>query len=333
MKKYIYISFILLNTIAFAQPKFSELAVKPGAFSRIGFGARGIGFGNALSSITEGQLVSYYNPAITPFQENNSFQAGYSFLSLDRSLNFLSFTRKFDFYSSKDTVVETRKPRTTAGLSIGIINSGVGKIDGRDNNGLPTGELSTSENQFFMGLAARISNKISLGISVKFFYYKLYEEITTNSLGFDVGALYRVNDNFNVSLVIADINSKYKWDTSPIYEQEGIISEDKFPNLRKIGVSYRNKEIGILGAIEFENSDVKSNILRAGVEYNIYDQFYIRGGIDQLNLNNADWPAKPSLGFSYFQAFSSFVVGVDYAFQIEQYSTADRHIVSVNFNF
>ena len=316
-----------------AQPKFTELAVKPGAFSRIGFGARGIGLGNAVSSITEGQLVSYYNPAITPFQESNSFQAGYSFLSLDRSLNFLSFTRKFDFYSSKDTVAETRKPRTTAGLSIGVINSGVGKIDGRDNNGLPTGELSTSENQFFMGLAARVSEKLSLGVSVKFYYYKLYEEISSNSLGFDVGALYRVNENFNVSLVVADINSKYKWDTSPVYEQQGIISEDKFPNLRKIGVSYRNKQLGLLGAIEFENSDVKSNILRAGVEYNIYDQLYIRGGLDQLNLNNTDWPVKPTLGFSYFQAFSSFVVGVDYAFQIEQYSSSDRHIVSVNFNF
>ncbi|MCW8823154.1 MAG: hypothetical protein OQK63_03660, partial [Ignavibacteriaceae bacterium] len=329
MKKYFFILFVFLSIVVIAQPKFTELAVKPGAFSRIGFGARGIGLGNAVSSITEGQLVSYYNPAITPFQESNSFQAGYSFLSLDRSLNFLSFTRKFDFYSSKDTIAETRKPRTTAGLSIGVINSGVGKIDGRDNNGLPTGELSTSENQFFMGLAARVSEKLSLGVSVKFYYYKLYEEISSNSLGFDVGALYRVNENFNVSLVVADINSKYKWDTSPIYQQEGIVSEDKFPNLRKVGVSYRNKEIGILGAIEFENSNAETNILRAGVEYNIYDQFYIRAGLDQFNLSNTDWPIKPVLGFSYFQALSNFVVGVDYAFQIEQYSSSDRHIVSV----
>jgi hypothetical protein len=333
LKKYLFISFIFLSSFVIAQPKFTELAGKPGAFSRIGFGARGIGMGNTVSSITEGELVSYYNPAITPFQDNNSFQAGYSFLSLDRSLNFLSYTRRFDFYSSKDTVAESRKPRTTAGLSIGAINSGVGKIDGRDNNGLPTGELSTSENQFFIGLAARVSEKFSLGVSVKFYYYKLYEEISSTGLGFDIGALYRINENFNVALVIADINSKYKWDTSPIYEQEGIISEDKFPNLRKVGVSYRNKDIGILGAIEFENSDAKSNILKAGVEYNIYDQFFIRGGIDQFNVSNTDWPVKPSLGFSFFQPFGNFVVGVDYAFQIEQYSSADRHILSVNFNF
>jgi hypothetical protein len=333
MKNYFFILILVSSSLIIAQPKFSDMAVSPGAFSRIGFGARGIGMGNAMSSITEGELVSYYNPAITPFQENNSFHAGYSFLSLDRALNFFNYTRRFDFYSAKDTVSETRKPRTTAGLSIGVINSGVSNIDGRDNNGLSTGELSTSENEFFIGLAARISEKISIGISTKFFYYSLYEEVNSTSIGLDIGALYKLNENFNFSLVIADLMSKYEWDTSPVYEQEGLNSEDKFPSLRKLGVSYRNKELGLLGSIEFENSSVKTNILRAGVEYNIYDKFYIRGGVDQFNLSNTDWPVKPSLGFSFFQPFSNLVVGVDYAFQIEQYSSADRHIVSVNFNF
>ena len=233
-QKYYFILFILFSASLIAQPKYSEMAGKAGAFSRLGFGPRGIGFGNAMSSIIEGELVSYYNPAVTPFQENNSFIAGYSFLSLDRALNFLSYTRKFDFYSASDSVAETRKPRTTAGISAGILNSGVSNIDGRDNNGISTGELSTSENQFFMGLAARISEEFSIGVNIKFYYYKLYEEINSNSLGFDVGALYRLNENFNISLVITDINSKYKWDTSPVYEQNGIVSEDKFPNLRKI---------------------------------------------------------------------------------------------------
>lgn len=325
--------FILIIEAVTAQPEFSGMAVSPGAFSRIGFGARGIGMGNALSSITEGELVSYYNPAITPYQENNSFHAGYSFLTLDRALNYFNYTRRFDFYSAQDTIAETRKPRTTAGLSIGVINSGVRNIDGRDNNGLPTGELSTSENQFFIGLAARISEKISIGLSTKFYYYHLYEEISSTSIGLDIGALYRLNENFNISFVIVDLMSKYKWDTSPVYQQSGIISEDKFPNLRKLGVSYRNKDLGLLGAIEYENSSVKTNIIRAGIEYNIYDKFFIRGGVDQFDLSNTDWLVKPSLGFSFIQPFGNLVVGVDYAFQIEQYSSADRHILSVNFNF
>ncbi|HEX7358551.1 MAG TPA: hypothetical protein VF270_12640 [Ignavibacteriaceae bacterium] len=331
--KIFYLSVALLFSGALiAQPKFTEISTKPGAFSRIGFGARGIGMGNAMSAVTTGNLVSYYNPALSPFQENNSFQTGYSILSLDRSLNFLSFTRKFDFYSSKNGS-DNEKPSRTAGISVGIINSGVSGIDGRDNNGLPTGELSTSENQFFLSVANRFSEKFSMGISVKFYYYKLYEEITSNALGLDIGAIYKVNNNWNVSLMISDINSKYEWDTSPIYGQQGLATKDEFPIMKKVGVSYFNPEIKLLTALEFENSNAGTNIIRLGAEYNIFENLFLRGGIDQLNLSNTDSGLKPSLGFSYSKAFGDWIVGVDYAFMVEQYSSSDRHIIGVNLQF
>jgi hypothetical protein len=330
--KILLITFVL-PLIVSAQPKFSKISSMPGAFSRMGFGARGIGMGNAMSSITDGNLVSYYNPALTVYQENNSFQTSYSFLSLDRSLNFLNFTRRFEFYSSKDSLVENLKPRAIAGISVGIINSGVSKIDGRDNNGIKTGDLSTSENQFFVGVANRFSDKISLGITIKFYYYKLYEEISASSVGIDLGALYRVNDQWNLSVMISDINSKYKWDTAPVYELQGSSYEDKFPLLKKIGVSYRNKNLGLLAAAEFENSNGETNILRLGAEYNLIDNLFVRGGIDQFNLSNSDFLPKPALGFSYFKEFGNITFGVDYAFMIEQYSPYDRHIVGISANF
>ena len=305
----------------------------PGAFSRMGFGARGIGMGNAMSTIVEGNLVSYYNPALIVYQANNSFQTSYSFLSLDRSLNFLNFTRRFEFYSLKDSALENPKPRATAGISVGIINAGVSKIDGRDNQGIKTGDLSTSENQFFLGLANRFSDKLSIGIAIKFYYFKLYEEINTNSVGFDLGALYRVNDQWNVSLMIADINSKYKWDTQPVYGLQGSTTEDKFPTLKKIGVSYKNQVLGLIASAEFENSNAETNILRFGAEYNLIEKLFIRGGIDQFNLSNSDFPPKPAFGFSYFEEFGNILFGVSYAFMIEQYSPYDRHIVGLSANF
>jgi len=324
---------ILFPLIGIAQPEFSKISSMPGAFSRMGFGARGIGMGNSMSSIIEGNIVSYYNPALIVYQENNSFQTSYSFLSLDRSLNFLNFTRRFEFYSAKDSLVENPKPRATAGISIGIINAGVGKIDGRDNQGIKTGDLSTSENQFFLGLANKFSEKFSIGIAIKFYYYKLYEEISTNSVGFDVGALYRINEQWNVSLMIADINSKYKWDTAPVYELQGATTEDKFPVLKKIGVSYHNQNLGLIASAEFENSNAETNILRLGAEYNLIENLFVRGGIDQFNLSNSDFPPKPALGFSYFKEFGNVTFGVDYAFMLEQYSPYDRHIVGLNVNF
>lgn len=331
MKKTIIIS-ILFSIALFAQPKFSSMAGMPGAFSRMGFGARGIGMGNAMAAVTKGNLVSYYNPAVIVYQEGNSFQTSYTFLSLDRSLNYLNFTRRFDFYSSTDKRPD-RKPRSSAGISIGVINAGVSNIIGADNSGAKTGDLSTSENQFFVGFSNRFSEKFSLGIAAKFYYYKLYEKINASGVGMDFGALYSFNESWNAALVVTDINSKYRWDTTPVYGQDGTTTEDKFPLLKKIGVSYFNKEEKLLASCEFETSGSGTNILRGGVEYNIFEKLFLRAGIDQYNLSNSDWLAHPTAGFSYTQIIGSFAVGVDYAFMIEQYSPNDRHIVGINIVF
>lgn len=325
MKKYFLILFIIsLSSLLSAQPKSSKISSMPGTFSRMGFGARGIGMGNALTAVIEGNLVSYYNPAVSVFQEGNSFQTAYTFLSLDRSLNFLSFTRRFELSGKKNRA---------AGLSAGIINSGVSRIDGRDNQGLPTGDLSTSENQFFLSFAKRFSDNLSVGIGAKFYYYKLYESVTASGVGVDLGLLYKINDEFAAAVTIADLNSAYKWDTSNLYGTDGEISTDKFPVLKRLGVSYYNKDLGLLASLEFENSNGETNIIRAGAEYNIYEGLYLRAGIDQFNLSNSDFLPKPAAGFSYARSFDGVTIGVDYAFMIEQYSPQDRHVVGINVVF
>jgi hypothetical protein len=331
LKKLLLFVSLLTLQIA-AQPEFSSLGSMPGAFSRMGFGARGIAMGNALSAVTRGNLVSYYNPAVTPYQENNSFQAGYSVLSLDRNLNFLSFTRRFDFYSAKDTSAN-RKAGSSAGISIGIINSGVGKIDGRDNQGFHTKELSTSENQFFLGLSNKFSSKLSMGVAAKFYYYKLYEDVSATNLGFDAGLLYRFNDELNLSFVLTDINSKYEWNTGKIYGRDGATTEDKFPLLKKLGVSYFNTSAAVLASAEVLFTNAQNTMVRFGIEYNLFDGLFLRGGIDQISLTNSDWLMKPAAGISFSRKIGSFTAGFDYAFMLEQYSPSDRHIIGINLIF
>ena len=332
MIKKIFLLIIFVTMIMSAQSTVSDISSMPGAFSRMGFGARGMGMGNAMSSVVDGSLVSYYNPALAPFQEGNSFQTSYSILSLDRSLNFLNYTRKFEL-GKKENADGTIKPRSIAGISVGIINAGVSNIDARDNQGRKTGDLSTSENQFFVAVANRFSEKLSIGIAFKFFYYKLYENVTSTGLGFDLGALYLLNENMVLSFMISDINSKYEWDTGKIYGTNGNITKNKFPLLKKIGFSYKFDEPKIIAAVEFENSDGGTNFIRAGGEYNIYESLYLRAGFDKLNLSNFDFPVRPAFGFSYFYSLNSVKFGIDYAFVIEPYSSSDQHIIGINVNF
>ncbi len=186
----IIITTLLLSTSIFAQSEqFSKISSMPGAFSRMGFGARGMGMGNAMSAVITGNKVAYYNPALSVFQEGNSFQTSYSVLSFDRNLNFLNFTRKFEFGKKNSKGEFIGKPRVS-GLSAGIINASVDNFQERDNQGNVRGELSPYENQFFVGLANLFSEKFTIGFTAKFYYSKLYEEIKTSTFGMDIGLIY-----------------------------------------------------------------------------------------------------------------------------------------------
>jgi len=329
--KIIFILYFISISL-FAQANVSDISSMPGAFSRMGFGARGMGMGNALSAVTDGNLVAYYNPALSVFQQGNSFSTSYSILSLDRSLNYLNFTKRFEI-GQVTNPDGTTSPRSYAGISVGLINAGVSNIDARDDEGVKTGTLSTSENLFFLAVANRFSKKLSIGFSFKFYYYKLYQGLSSTDLGFDIGALYEINKSFTVSLMISDINSKYQWDTGSLYGQSGTISKDKFPLLKKVGFSYKFNDPKIIASVEFENSNAGTNILRGGVEYNIYENLFLRTGFDQLNLSNYDFPVRPCFGFSYFYSLNTVKFGIDYAFVIEPYSSTSQHIVGINVNF
>ena len=332
-KNSIVIVLLLLSSVAFAQSEqFSKISSMPGAFSRMGFGARGMGMGNAMSAVITGNKVAYYNPALSVFQEGNSFQTSYSILSFDRNLNFLNFTKKFQFGKKNSKGEFIGKPRVS-GLSAGIINASVDNFQERDNQGNIRGELSPYENLFFVGLANQFSEKLTIGFTAKFFYSKLYDEIETNTFGVDIGAIYRANEKLTIAAMVVDLISKYEWDTTPVYGQEGFTIDDKFPLLLRVGASYKLENPNLLVAVEYENSDAGTNYLRFGLEYEIHQSLFLRGGLDKFDISNMAVPSRPSLGFSYFQAFNSLIVGINYAFVLEPYSSFDQHIIGIDVNF
>src|SRR5512141_2803546 len=145
---------ILLLLFCIAAESFAQTTGSAGAFARIGFGARGMGMGNALSAVTTGAISTYYNPALSAFSEERTGAATFGILSLDRYVNFLSYTQSLPPH---------------AGLSVGIINAGVRNIDGRDNDGYHTDDYSTMENQFDLSFSNRVDERVALGVTVKMY--------------------------------------------------------------------------------------------------------------------------------------------------------------------
>jgi len=113
------------------------------------------------------------------WSEYRHVSASFGVLSLDRRLNFLSYSQPL---------------RPNAGISAGIINAGVSDIDGRDSDGEPTGPLKTSENEIFLSFSNRFKSGFSLGITIKLLYHQLYTDVTSSTVGIDVGLLVPIGD-------------------------------------------------------------------------------------------------------------------------------------------
>ncbi|MFI5251883.1 MAG: PorV/PorQ family protein [Bacteroidota bacterium] len=289
-----------------------------GSFTRLGFGARGMGMGNALTAVREGAVQTYYNPSLASFSEQRTGSLTTSFLSFDRYLNFLSYTQAV---------------QPTAGISGGIINSGVRNIDGRDANGNHTDYYSTTDNEFYLAFANRMTENLSLGVSVKLFYSKLFDQISTTTVGFDIGAFYRLSPEWNIGGVIQDVGTKYKWDSKPIYDIDGKIVTDNFPQLRRLGVCYAPaSNIGII-ALDFENSSEGSNMIKIGAEINFVPSFTVRGGVDRWILSGNNPGAKPTFGFSLNNSFTKWTPSITYAYVVEPFSPQNMHILTLSAMF
>jgi hypothetical protein len=305
-KTYI-ILFLIISSTA-----YSQLGGLAGAFTRMGFNARGISMGNAMTSIITGDVSGLYNPALSSFQDDHLINLSYSFLSLDRNLNFVSYTKNFKLPNQN---------QGGAGITFAWVNAGVNNIDGRDADGFSLGELTTFENEFLFAPSIRVSEKISIGVGFKLYYAKLYEGITATSFGFDVGGLYIVNDKINVGISARDFNSEYEWNTTDIYGQFGNQTKNKFPKIYTLGVSYLLPNNFGLVSIDYETSNKKSNIIRIGTEISPVKDIKFRAGADRFDMSAQDivGGTRAMFGLGYQKAFKSYVVGIDYSFVLEPY--------------
>ncbi|MGB9663338.1 MAG: hypothetical protein ACPL25_00250 [Ignavibacteria bacterium] len=323
------IGFLLISLELFAQPKTSQIASMPGAFSRMGFGSRGMAMGNAMTANTDGSLNVYYNPAVNPFINDNLIQIGYTFLSLDRKLNFIQLSKSFIQYKRDSDGNKTSEVHSKAGVTFGLINSGVDNIDGRDNSGIKTKAYSTSENLFFLSVGINPSDAISVGVTAKYYYYSLFDKMTSEAVGFDLGVIYKLFDNLTLGGFIGDLNSKYRWDSTPLYGEDGNNFYDYFPVVKRIGGSFRlPKNLGIVN-LDYEWTGYDTKILKGGTEINLDEHLKLRAGIDRLNLSNSDMIPKISFGFGLNHLLMSKYFEFNYSFVTEPYAPGNIHILSL----
>ncbi len=313
-----------------------------GGFTRMGFGARGIGMGNAMAAVTEGLLNAYYNPALTPFVQGHVFQGSYSFLTLDRKLNQVAYTQNLPIeHKGAGNFAADPDLQSVLGFSAGWINAGDANIDGRDDDGFATKTLGVFENQFSFTVANRFNDRLAVGLSFKFYYsgFNIWyvnsaSSLTSSGFGVDAGLLYRAGDRLNIALVAKELVTKYRWDTGNLYGPEtGKSTESPFARLYRLGAAYRIPDAGLILSGEAEYSNQKTFLLRAGAEHALNDWLILRAGCDRIELTSTGMLPMPAVGFSVTQPLGTFSPAVHYAVQYDPVTFSTNHVLSISLLF
>ncbi len=307
----IILALLLLSSIS----KTQNLSVA--AFSRIGFGSRGIALGNAMGAVTYGEVVGYYNPAVLPFANIKKASLTIGILSLDRNLDFLHYTQSL---------------YPAAGFSIFLIRAGVKNIESRDVDGYLVENLNTSEYLLGFSFANRIVDRLSIGLSLKLYYNRLYHEVKSQTLGIDFGTLFKLNENISLALSIHDLNAGYKWDSSIIYQEKGRTFTEKFPVTKRFSASYVLKDIFLLSAnlniigvekrINFGTEIFPLYFLLKQFK-NIANNFCLRGGIEIFDYTHF------SAGFGINRKIGNFIFTFDYTYRFEKYSPFGIQLLTI----
>ncbi|NND70828.1 MAG: hypothetical protein HKN43_04560 [Rhodothermales bacterium] len=339
VKRVTFFMLAIVFGLSVAVPQVAS-AQEAGAFTRLGFGARGVALSNALSADISGNASPFYNPALAPFVGKQTLSASAALLRFDRQLQFLEFASPL-------------RPR--AGVAAGMIHAGVSNIDGRDNSGFHTEDYAVDEFAFFLAFGLKFSERASGGLALQLFRSDLFNDISAvNSIGLDFGMTIQVLPQTRLALVAEDLLASFSYDTAGLLGDAGKTTDDPFPRRIRLGASHqlpgigstifaeyeisttsreaRTQEVQIVSGVPqpvviSEDLTIVDSRLRLGGEYQLSPEFSVRAGIDQIRSDIGG--IKPSFGFSVVYPVGNLLTGAEYAFVLEPYAVGTMHFLTL----
>lgn len=283
--------FLLGSTIAAKASDQVDFLIK-GASARPG------GMGQAFVAVTDGPDSVYWNPAGLGMVDKVGFNTVHSSLNewdMNTDMLTLSFPLEWkqsgmglSFYRSSISSIQAVDPHP---------------ITGRPN---PGGFVNETETSFLAGYGMQALDKLWIGATVKYMSMKLFT-YSESGIGLDLGALYKVDDNWTLGLNLQN--------AVPVE-----LGDDQIPLNAKIGVAYKSpcKKLTLAGDVDTNVFD--DEVFHLGAEYWIVPQLAVRLGSNDGNLTAGVGLAKLSGGWSFDYAYDDSDLG-------------DTHRVSVGYEF
>lgn len=174
------------------------------SFLKIGVGARASAMGEAFTALANDGTSLYWNPAGIIQLEKRELSATYNLWFQEIRQSYASFTF----------------PSLGGGVGVGVNYIDMGDIEGRDEEGNPTGTFGASDVHLFMGYARRFK-KIALGFTAGWLRDTIKDETRTGFLG-NVGLLYPLSTQLTLGTAIQNVGSQLGNDSLPLTLKVGI---------------------------------------------------------------------------------------------------------------
>lgn len=334
---------------------YAQVGGYSGAYTRMGFGAKGMGMSNAMSSVTQTEFGahSYYNPAIAATildgdEEtiNQKYDLSTAVMEFDRSMYMASGA--FEIPPS-------------AGLSINLLSSTVSDFEERSQSGYYNGSFDAVDLQASANFGIAVSEMIKLGIGIKMNYANYHPDAEpAYGMGLDAGLIYTALPGWNISFAVKDLITSYRWSVDDIYGTDSSNQQvDEVPTRVIFGTSYFLDDYQLLLSLDFENLIATSDIqekqfqtflgypsyrtsesmitgtdhkLSAGARYRVHELISVSGGYSIHNLEYSDESDSFSAGFSVHLPLKQYTPTIDYSFVREPGGFSSFHIVALSFN-
>ena len=133
-----------------------------------------------------------------------------------------------------------------------------------------------------LGYSLKLADKFYAGVQLNYQGLQLAQNYgSVNSMTAEVGVYGKVTDNWKVGIAIFNLGRSKLSD----------FQDDRFSTIMRIGTSYTFSEKVMLSA-EFEKDLDNPIRFRTGLEYQVIENFFVRGGF-------ATAPVELTLGFGY----------------------------------
>lgn len=298
-----------------------------GAFLRMGIAARSEAMGRAYAAVAGSPESAFFNPASVTMMKNRQIDLSVRALPLDRRFAYAGFSTALKPGSKSKN--KSHRRVLQGGIALTWIHASTTNIDGRDGDGRKFDSFSNYENAINLSFALKFSDKISAGITARTIWNNFpglgndAADISSRSVGVDVGALLQPVKNLWFAAVMKNLSSKYNWNSDKLYDRGSSIKND-FPRVWRIAVASRQLKEKLLVAADIEGSKKFDPRFMIGAEYTILQNALVRAGMRGGN---------PTFGAAYFFQFHGIGGGLHYAFVSQPDEIDSEHVFSWSFAF